>query len=210
MSEVDKLVETYGLDAALMMMASYVAVCAERDMKSNEPGYSAEKYWGKADGVLATMGDSAFEVGVELVLLKDIDRNDRKIFIEWLKGQGLGVIADENNRAKFRELVGSENGKGVLRSLMVCVKSPVEPIENKDAMFRAPAGYVKLTACAAALQLNGLSGAGGELCVQAEKWVKSRKGRRIIGDYGAIPRFRDLDWYKRLVKAAKRTKEELA
>ena len=30
----------------------------------------------------------------------------------------------------------------------------------------------------------------------------------MIGDYGAIPGFRDLEWYRRLVKAAKRTREE--
>ena len=184
-----------------MMLASYVAVCAE---EKGSRGFSAGEYWDKADAAFTKMGENAFEAGVDLVLLRNSRDRNRQVFIEWLKGQGWSVLASSNVRVKFRDLVGSERGADVLRVLKECVELPVQVREKKKLMFQVSGGYVKLTACAAALQLGGLPGEAGEICGVAEDWVESREGRRVVGDYGAIPGFKDLDWYKRLVKTARR------
>lgn len=200
---LDRLIQTYGQDVSLMMAASYMAVCAEEGSR----GYSAGEYWDKADEVLVKMGENAFKVGVDLVLLKDSEDGDRQIFIKWLRGQGWSVLAGANNEREFRDLVRSEWGEDVIRALKRSVELPVQVRKKKKLMFQVSDGYVKLTACSAALQLKGLAGVASEMCGEAEKWVKSREGRKMIGDYGAIPGFKDLVWYKRLVKASRRPKE---
>lgn len=199
LKNTDRLIQIYGQDVFLMMLASYVAVCAEK----GDDGYSAGEYWDKADEVLVKMGENAFKVGVDLVLLKDSEDGDRQIFIKWLRGQGWSVLAGANNGEQFRDLVRSERGEDVIRALKGSVELPVQVRKKKKLMFQVSDGYVKLTACSAALQLKGLTGTASEVYGEAEKWVKSREGRKMIGDYGAIPGFKDLVWYKRLVKAAR-------
>ncbi len=201
-----ELIRDYGVGVSFMMAASYVAVCAERGL-GRESKILAGEYWDKADAALTRMGESAFEAGVDLILLRDSETRNTQIFIGWLKGQGWSVLAGPNTEGKFRDLIRSEQGEDVLRVLKESVELPVQIRKEKKLMFQVFDGYVKLTACAAALQLRGLPDEAGEVYREVEQWVRTSEGRKIIGGYGAIPGFRGLGWYKRLVKAAGKSRE---
>ena len=175
--EADRLVRVYGSDVAFMMSVSYVATCAEMNpQEAKRHDISAGKYWDKADTVLAKMGENAFKVGIDLVLLEDSEDGKRWVFIQWLKGQGWSVLASASNEEKFRDLVRSERGEDVVGVLRKSVELPVQVREKKKLMFQVSDGYVKLTASAAALQLKGLPGEAGEVYGKAENGRSRRWG----------------------------------